>query len=195
MMDGTTKDAVMIGGPNGAGKTTWAVRNLPSILGIDEFLNADEIARGLSPLRPESNAVEAGQLMIERLNEHMLAQQSFAFETTCAGHAHARRLEECRAAGYWITVVFLWLPTAQMALERVARRVGQGGHHIPDDVVIRRHAAGLRNLRHLYLPLADDGFIYDNSDGSGNLIAERRDGGSIVVHDVERWSRILDATR
>jgi predicted ABC-type ATPase len=98
------------------------------------------------------------------------ARQSFAFETTCAGRGHARRLEQCRAAGYYVTVVFLWLPTAQMALERVRRRVRQGGHYIPDDVVIRRHAAGLRNMRHLYLPLADDAFIYDNSDGRGIMI-------------------------
>src|SRR5207247_622613 len=103
-------------------------------------------------------ALAAGQIMIERLDELVRAGQSFAFETTCAGRAHAARLQRWKAAGYRITLVFLWLPSVEIALARVARRVREGGHRIPDDVIVRRYSAGLRNMRYLYLPLADSVF-------------------------------------
>src|SRR5436309_12247804 len=117
-----TKDVVVIGGPNGAGKTSWVLRWLPDILPIREFVNADEIARGLSPLDPESAALPAGRAMLHRLDELVAAGHTFAFETTCSGRGHARFLERCRTAGYRITLVFLWLPSADAALARVARR-------------------------------------------------------------------------
>src|SRR6266849_2284083 len=104
------KDVVMIGGPNGAGKTTWAYRRLAATFEIREFVNADEIARGINPLDPEASALAAGRLMIDRLDELVSAGNSFAFETTCSGRAHVRLLEKCRAVGYRITFVFLWLP-------------------------------------------------------------------------------------
>ena len=183
----------MIGGPNGAGKTTWAYRQLSSTLFITEFVNADEIARGLSPLDPEGSALSAGRLMITRLNELVDGQHSFAFETTCSGRGHAGLLQKCRASSYLVTLIFLWLPSAQIATERVARRVKQGGHGIPEDVIVRRYSTGLRNMRDIYLPLADEAFIYDNSDGSGALIAERRETTQLLVHDKERWKLILEA--
>jgi len=189
------KHAVMIGGPNGAGKTSWAYHQLPATLSIREFVNADEIARGLSPLDPEASALSAGRLMIARLNELVEEEHSFAFETTCSGRGHVRLLQKCRAKGYLISVIFLWLPSAQTAIERVARRVKQGGHRIPDDVIIRRYSAGLRNMRDIYLPLADEAFIYDNSDGSGVLIAERRETTHLIVHDRERWNRVLEVAK
>jgi predicted ABC-type ATPase len=185
----------MVGGPNGGGKTSWAVKNLAATLSIREFVNADEIARGLSPLDPEASAVPAGQMMLELLNSLAESGESFAFETTCAGRGHARFLKKCRALGYRIVVVFLWLPSATVAIARVTRRVSQGGHRIPEDVIIRRYSSGLRNMRHLYLPLADSAFIYDNSDGLGILIAEQREGAAFVVHDGDRWNKILEATR
>jgi predicted ABC-type ATPase len=191
----STKNVVVIGGPNGAGKTSWAVSRLPPTLNIREFVNADEIARGLSPLDPESVALPAGRMMISRLNALIDAGHSFAFETTCAGKGHAGLLQKCRALDYRIMLVFLWLPTADLACTRVSRRVREGGHHIPDEVVERRYAAGLRNMRHLYLPLADTALIYDNSDGSGILIAERRTDVPLVVHDKARWSQIEEATQ
>jgi predicted ABC-type ATPase len=117
------KDVVMIGGPNGAGKTTAATRLLPKWLGIREFVNADEIARGLSPFNPEGSALAAGRLMIERIQELIERGESFSFETTCSGRAHARTLAKCRDAGYRITLIFLWLPSAKEALKRVARRL------------------------------------------------------------------------
>jgi predicted ABC-type ATPase len=192
---GKAKDVVMIGGPNGAGKTTWAIKRLPEILSIRDFVNADEIARGLSPFDPQNSAMTAGRLMLARLHELASSGQSFAFETTCAGRGHGRLLEKCRANGYRVILVYLWLPSSDMALARVARRVSQGGHHIPDDVVVRRYAAGLRNMRYYYLRLTDLAFIYDNSDGSDVLIAEQRAEESLTVHDQERWNQIEMATQ
>jgi predicted ABC-type ATPase len=190
MQTDAIKDLVVIGGPNGAGKTTWAYRRLSPTLRIREFVNADEIARGISPLNPEASAVVAGRLMLDRLNELVEAGDSFAFETTCSGRGHARLLKRCRAIRYRITLIFLWLPSSELALTRVARRVSRGGHHIPQDVVIRRYTAGIRNMRDLYLPLADSAFVYDNSDGDGILIAERRGNTPLIVHDTDRWKRI-----
>jgi len=190
-----TKDVVMIGGPNGAGKTTAAATVLPRMLGIREFVNADEIARGLSPFNPEGSALAAGRLMIERMYDLMHGGESFAFETTCSGRGHLQTLLKCRDAGYRVTLIFLWLPSPDVALARVARRVAQGGHGIPDDVVIRRYAAGLRNMRQLYLPIADIAYIYDNTDQGGILIAERRPGSPLAVRDRHRWKLILEASR
>ena len=195
MPDSRPKDVIVIGGPNGAGKTTWAYRRLSSTLDIREFVNADEIARGISPLDPEAGALAAGRLMIERLNELVSAGQGFAFETTCSGRGHVRLLQRCRATGYRITLIFLWLPSANIALSRVARRVSRGGHRIPNEVIVRRYAAGLRNMRHIYLPLADEAYIYDNSDGSGVLIAERRENSPLIIHARDHWRQIEEATR
>ena len=122
-----TKEVIVIGGPNGAGKTTWAYRRLHQTLELREFVNADEIAHGIPPLDPEAGAIAAARLMIQRLNELVAAGESFAFETTCSGRGHARLLERSRAAGYRIVLLFLWLPTVDLALARVARRVSQGG--------------------------------------------------------------------
>jgi predicted ABC-type ATPase len=194
-MTAAYKDVVMIGGPNGAGKTTAATTLLPKMLAIREFVNADEIARGLSPFNPEGSALAAGRLMIERMHELIRNGESFAFETTCSGRGHARTLLECRKAGYRLTLIFLWLPSPKVALTRVARRVAQGGHRIPEDVVIRRYTAGLKNLQQLYLPIADIAYIYDNTDRGGVLIAERQPGSLLVVRDDRRWKLILEAGR
>ena len=189
------REVIMLGGPNGAGRTTAAALLLPAALGIREFVNADDIARGLSPFNPEGTAVAAARLMIERIQALARAGESFAFETTCAGRGYVRLLQMCRAAGFRLNLVFLWLPSAEAALARVARRVREGGHGIPDDVVVRRYAAGLRNMRRLYLPLVDAALIYDNSGAGRVLIAERGLDASVVVHDAARWALIEEATR
>ena len=185
----------MIGGPNGAGKTTAATTLLPKHLDIREFVNADEIARGLSPFNPEGRARAAGRLMIRRIHELISRGESFAFETTCSGRAHAQTLLKCRDAGYRLTLIFLWLSSAKEALSRVARRVAQGGHAVPNGVVVRRYAAGLKNLQRLYLPIADIAYIYDNTDKGGILIAEHQPGQALVVCDDRRWRQILEANR
>lgn len=187
------KDIVILGGPNGAGKTTAAQVVLPRQLDIREFVNADEIARGLSPFNPDGAAIAAGRLMIERIRNLVQDRQSFAFETTCAGRLHAALLQRCKAHGWRVTLVYLWLPSVEAALDRIARRVREGGHDIPANVVTRRYWAGLANMRDLYLPLADLAFIYDNSDEGRALIAERTPEESLVIHDARRWALIKGA--
>jgi predicted ABC-type ATPase len=189
------KEAIVIGGPNGAGKTTAAFDLLPQSLGILEFVNADEIARGLSPFDPERVAVAAGRLMLDRIRYLIDSEQSFAFETTCAGRGHSRLLGDLGALGYRRTLVFLWLHSPEAAIARVARRIRQGGHQIPEDVIHRRYWAGLRNMRQLYLPLADVALIYDNSDDGRVLIAEKSPSRELIVHDKKRWTAIKEATQ
>jgi predicted ABC-type ATPase len=189
------KDVIVIGGPNGAGKTTAANRLLPTALELREFLNADEIARGLSPFDPEANTVPAGRMMIDRSDKFVEEGRSFAFETTCAGHRQAKLLRWCRTTGYRVTFIFLWLPSPQFAVKRVAQRVARGGHHIPEDMIIRRHAVGMYNMRHVFLPLADVASVYDNSGAYPLLIAEKRSSVSFAVRDATRWKLIEDATR
>jgi len=145
-------DLVVIGGPNGAGKTTAAHKLLPEGLYIREFVDADAIARGISPLNPEGSAVLAGRLMIRRIRDLAKSRESFAFETTCAGRSHLRLLQEARGMGYRLVLLFLWLSSAELAVSRVAERVAKGGHLVPTDVILRRYRAGLRNMRRLYLP-------------------------------------------
>jgi predicted ABC-type ATPase len=184
------KEIVVLGGPNGAGKTTAARILLPRELGIYEFVNADEIARGISPFNPEGAAGSAARMMIERMRQLVRSETSFAFETTCAGRGHLSFLKRCRAEGWRMILVFLWLPSPQLALDRVARRVSQGGHAIPEGTVIRRYWAGLANMRKFYLPLADVAAIYDNSDQGPALIAQVTPNADLVIHDPQRWTAI-----
>jgi predicted ABC-type ATPase len=189
------KDIVIIGGPNGAGKTTAAQDLIPEELGLREFVNADDIARELSPSNPELAAIAAGRLMVQRMEALLRSGVSFAFEMTCAGRTYARWLRECRERNWRVTMLFLWLPTAQMAIDRVARRVREGGHNIPRDVVIKRWKSGIANMRELYLPLSDIAAIYDNSDAGRTLIAERKIDAPLVIHDAARWAMIEKTSR
>ncbi len=183
------KDIFIIGGPNGAGKTTAAKTLLPDMLGTSEFVNADEIARGLSPFNVDQAAVAAGRVMLQRMSDLVRLEQSFAFETTCSGKSHLRLLESCKKSGWRLTLIFLWLPSAEMAVDRVAQRVRAGGHNIPRGVIHRRYAAGVRNMKTLYLPLADLAAIYDSSDRL-RLIAEYSPDSGLVVYDADRWAQI-----
>jgi len=185
------KDIIVLGGPNGAGKTTAARALLPGSLGIREFVNADEIARGLSPFNEAGAALAAGRLMIERMRHLARIGESFAFETTCAGRAHVEFLRGCRAQGWRVTLLYLWLPSPEAAIERVARRVSLGGHDISSDVIVRRYWKGLSNMRSLYLPLADLAAIYENSDDARVLVAERKHEMPLIVHDPARWALIV----
>jgi predicted ABC-type ATPase len=189
------KNIIVIGGPNGAGKTTAAQGLLPERLAIREFINADEIARGISPFSPENAARGAGRFMIERMRSLVRENRDFAFETTCSGRTLAALLRRCKVEGWRITLLYLWLPSPRDALDRVARRVRQGGHGIPADVVVRRYWSGLRNLHKLYLPLADLALIYDNSDAGRVLIAELAPGEPIAIHDLARWTAMSEVAR
>jgi predicted ABC-type ATPase len=143
---------------------------------------------------PHSIPKELLSPMLDRIKILTDAGQSFAFETTCSGRGHMRFLKQCRACGYRLTLLFLWLSSPRAAITRVARRVRQGGHNIPKDVIVRRYQGGLRNMRHVYLPLVDSAFVFDNSDDRGVLIAAREDGGPLVIHDMPTWKQIEEAT-
>jgi predicted ABC-type ATPase len=163
---------VVLAGPNGAGKSTAAPFLLRDALAVSEFVNADLIAQGLSVFSPEAVAIEAGRLMLARLNELADRRETFAFETTLASRSFGPWLQARRSDGYEVSLVFLWLPDPEAALRRVAERVARGGHDVPAEVVRRRYAAGLRNFFRLYQPLCTVWRFYDASGlGPPRLLA------------------------
>lgn len=163
---------LIIAGPNGAGKTTFAREYLPQEAACPDFINADLIAAGLSPFQPEAAAVRAGRLVVEEIRERVRQRHSFAFETTLSGLSYARQIPAWRAAGYHVQLIFLQLPPVELALARVAARVSQGGHSVPDAVLHRRFLAGAENFRCVYRPLVNRWLLYDNSGDTPNLIDE-----------------------
>ena len=166
------KNLYIIAGCNGAGKTTASFTILPEILECKEFVNADEIAKGLSPFQPEKVAFEAGRIMLERINFLLKSNENFAIETTLATKSYKSKLLWAKEQGYVIKLLFFWLPTVEMAMERVAVRVSEGGHNIPNDVIARRYKRGIENLFKIYIPLCDDWLVFDNSQIDSEMIAK-----------------------
>jgi predicted ABC-type ATPase len=166
----TEKRIIIIAGPNGAGKTTFAREFLPNEASCPIFVDADLIAAGLSPFAPDLAARRAGRLMIEEIRRHAERGESFALETTLAGRSYARLIPRWRADQYQVHLVFLRLDTPELAIERVAVRVAQGGHNVPEAVIRRRFAQGSRNFRDLYRPLVDSWQLYDNSSELPRLL-------------------------
>ena len=154
----------IIAGCNGAGKTTASYSVLPELLGCKEFVNADEIARGLSPFNPESVAIEAGKLMLQRINVLMAERKTFAIETTLATKSYANTIKKAKELGYTVILLFFWLPSPEMAVERVAKRVREGGHNIPTNVIYRRYWASLLNFFTIFAPIVDSWMFFDNVD-------------------------------
>jgi predicted ABC-type ATPase len=177
------KNLYIIAGCNGAGKTTASFTILPEILDCKEFVNADEIAKGLSPFQPEKVAFEAGRIMIERVNHLFKNNESFALETTLASRSYKSKLIWAQENGYTVKLLFFWLPTIEMAIERVAIRVSEGGHNIPSDVIARRYIRGIENLFKIYIPLCNHWAVFDNSNELPILIAE----GKMMDVKVERF--------
>ena len=163
-----------IGGPNGAGKTTFARQFLPAV-DVEQFLNADSIAAGLSPLRPEAMAIPAARLLLKRWRELVAARTSFAFESTFSGRTYAPMLREARAAGYSVRVCYLWLPSDGASLRRVHNRVRQGGHNVPAEDIRRRYLPSVRNFFELYLPLSDDTLLFEATSSPPQLVAHWTD--------------------
>jgi predicted ABC-type ATPase len=161
---------IIIAGPNGSGKTTFAREFLLREVGVIHFVNADLIASGLSPLRPELAARHAGRLVLQELSRLAVARKNFAFESTLSGRTYLRLLAKWKSAGYRIEIVFLSLPSVHLALQRIAGRVRQGGHDVPKSDVIRRFDRSWKNFHHLYRPLADAWAIYDNSGPAPQLL-------------------------
>ncbi|HZY30962.1 MAG TPA: AAA family ATPase [Candidatus Methylomirabilis sp.] len=162
---------VIIAGPNGAGKTTFATEFLPNEAGCPDFINADLIARGLSPFASESVAFEAGKVMLSQMAARVKAGRSFAFETTLSGLGYARSIPLWRRAGYHVKMIFLSLPSVGLALERIRIRVKQGGHDVPEGIVRRRFGRGFRNFEKVYRGLVNAWALYDNSGSLPILIS------------------------
>ena len=181
---------VILAGPNGAGKSTAAPALLQGALAVNEFVNADVIARGLSAFDPDAAAIAAGRVMLTRMRELAALRISFAFETTLASRTFAPWFLQLRDSGYEIHLVFLWLSSADLAIERVADRVRNGGHNIPDNVVRRRYAAGIRNLFALYQSVTTSWVVYNSSGPQPALIAEGLESQPERVYDTDVWAAV-----
>jgi predicted ABC-type ATPase len=162
---------VIIAGPNGAGKTTFAREFLPNEAHCPDFINADLIAAGLSPFNPEAAALRAGRLMLEEIDARAAQRRSFAFETTLSGRVYAHDIRAWQHLGYHVKLIFLSLPSADVAVARVAARVAQGGHNVPEEVIRRRFSSGLINLERIYKPLVDAWIVYDNSSRPPKILS------------------------
>jgi len=175
------KKMYVIAGCNGAGKTTASFTILPEILKCHEFVNVDEIARGLSPFQPEKAAIEAGRIMLNRI-EHLLDKKfNFAFETTLASRMYRNTVLKSQAMKYDVTLLFFWLQTIELAQKRVEKRVSEGGHYIDPKVIERRYLSGIRNLFDIYLPIVNQALIFDNSEGEYELIAKKIHNANISI--------------
>ena len=182
---------VVIAGPNGAGKSTAAPVLLKETFATPEFVNADVIAQGLSGFAPENSAFEAGRIMLRRLRQLARERRSFAFETILASRSFAPWIAKEKGRGYQFILTFLWLSSADLAVQRVKERVRLGGHSVPEDVVRRRYASGLKNFFELYEPLADGWMIYDNSAyARPKLIAACAVEQEVEIYERELWQTL-----
>jgi predicted ABC-type ATPase len=182
---------IIVAGPNGAGKTTAAADILVGALGVQEFVNADIIAKGLSSFQPESVAFDAGRIMLQRLHRLTDQRANVAFETTLASRTFASWIKTLTPTGYQFHLLYFWLPSAEMAINRVRTRVLEGGHHVPEDVIRRRYEGGLRNFFRIYRPLAASWRFYDNSvHGNRRLIASSDLNQATMVFDQDLWNNV-----
>ncbi|MDE6006599.1 MAG: zeta toxin family protein [Muribaculaceae bacterium] len=154
----------IIAGCKGAGKTTASYSVLPDLLNCREFVNADEIAKGLSPFNPESVTIEAGKLMLQRINLLLSQGKTFAIETTLATPSYASLVKRAHKSGYQVVLLFFWLSSPAMAIERVAKQVSEGGHNIPRETIIRRYWLGLQNFFNIFSPIVDSWMFFENID-------------------------------
>ena len=193
MADGRP-EVVILGGPNGCGKTTSSQRLLADALSLTTFVNADVIARGLAGFDPDSAALEASRVMLERLRQLAQDKQSFAFETTLAARSYAAWLKQRKGEGYRVRLYYFWVESADLAVSRVAARVRSGGHHVPEATVRQRYERSMKNFFDLYGVLADEWRWYDNSAGSARLLASCENGEETVV-DEAAWQEILERVK
>ena len=180
----------IISGCNGAGKTTASYTILPEILNCKEFVNADEIAKGLSPFQPETVSFHAGRIMLERINELLDQNVDFAIETTLTTLSYQKTIELAKTKGYTVTLLFFWLNDVNLAIERVKTRVMEGGHNIPEEVIIRRYKKGIKNLTKVFVNLCDYWLVIDNSSRPYTLIAEGNEELETMVYNQESWNKI-----
>ena len=179
----------IIAGPNGAGKTTLSYTILPEIFDVDEFINADEIAKGLSPLNPGKANIRAGRLMLSRIRELMEEGNSFAFETTLSTKSYASLIKQAQALGYSVTLLFLALDSIELAKSRVQARVAEGGHDIPEDVIERRFEKCLANFFDIYSSIVDRWVLANNSQVKFQYIAQYS-GTSVEIRNSQNWAAL-----
>lgn len=190
-MDNSQPHISIIAGPNGAGKSTCGPSVLQKHFNIFEFVNADTIATGLSAFRPEDVAIEASRIMLKRIKTLASKNANFAFETTLASRSFAPWLQKIKKQGYQFTLVYFWLHTPNLAIDRVAERVRLGGHSVPDDIIKRRYRKSIRNFFELYQPIADNWGIFDNSyHNNPNMIAEGNLLSNIRIYNEQQWELI-----
>ena len=185
-----TKNLYIISGCNGAGKTTASYTVLPEILDCREFVNADEIARGLSPFNPQGVAIEAGRLMLQRIEELLERNATFSIETTLATRSYLNLVHRAQRQRYRVSLLYFWLNSPELAMQRVAERVSKGGHDIPETVIRRRYKAGMNNLFKLFMPAVDYWAIYDNSSVDRIKIATGRLNEPPTVCNKELYEKI-----
>ena len=180
----------IISGCNGAGKTTASYTVLPDLLEIKEFVNADEIAKGLSPFQPEQVSIKAGKIMLRRIQELLFQRRDFAFETTLSTRSFVGLIKQAKQIGYSINLIYFWLDSVELAIERVKTRVSEGGHGIPTDIITRRYFSGLNNFLNLYLDQVDYWMLINISKTDLELIAEGRKELGNQIHNIETWNII-----
>ena len=183
------KKLYIIAGCNGAGKTTASYTILPEILDCNEFVNADEIARGLSPFRPEKAGIQAGRLMLQRIKSLISKGQDFAFETTLSTKSYKNLVEDAKRNGYAVTLIFFYLSSQDLAVKRVETRVKEGGHNIPEKVIRRRYENGLKNFFNIFRPIVDEWLIIENSGEPYKLIAQKKQSDEKVYID-KIWNQL-----
>ena len=185
----------IIAGCNGAGKTTASYTVLPEILHCKEFVNADEIAKGLSPFQPETVSFQAGRIMLQRIDELIDQQVDFGFETTLTTLSYQQTILLAKEKGYKISLLFFWLNDVNLAIERVKTRVSEGGHNIPVDVIVRRYNKGIINFLNVFVNLCDYWLVIDNSNKPFSLIAEGNKNTTSVIYDNKSWALLVNKTK
>ena len=184
----------LIGGPNGAGKTTAAMSLMPALIECYEYVNADAIAKALSPFRPNEVSIDAGRLMLKRIHELSKKLEDYAFETTMASRSFAPFLTKCKKCGYSIHAVYIWIHSPELAIARVKERVKSGGHFVPDETVRNLYNRGLKNFFNLYVPIADTWALYDNSESEIKLVASKERNSATTIFQADTWKSIEEAT-
>lgn len=177
------KNLYIIAGCNGAGKTTASYTILPEILHCNEFINADEIAKGLSPFRPENASIQAGRLMLARIKQLLHSGEDFAFETTLSTKSYRNLILDAKSKGYMVKILFFYLNSPDLAVKRVEIRVKEGGHHIPEDIIRRRYENGLKNFYTIFCPIVNQWMFIENSGSPYTLIAQKTPKGELIYNN------------
>ena len=181
----------IIAGCNGAGKTTASYTVLPELLNCYEFVNADNIAAGISPFNAESVALGAGRIMLQRIDELLKQKVDFAIETTLSTRSYVSMIQKVQQNGYNVMLLYFWLKSPQMAMQRVAKRVSKGGHNIPEDVIIRRYYRGIKNLINLYIPISHTWLLVDNTSVEPVFVAQGGFQFETNIINTDIWDTIL----